>query len=450
METNTPTSGNKTGGYNYDFLNTPSDFFRCEQCKLPSKEPQQSLCCGIIYCKSCIVDAAIEKCPKCRKEPFEVMPDKNLANNIAVLQVICRNKDIGCEWQGELKTIIDHLGNSDGCRFEVAQCSNGCGEMFQRRFLASHAENQCSHRLVTCRYCKLKCEYHFIEGERHKKLCPKFPLPCPNKCEIESVPRENMEAHRKECPLEIVQCEYYNVGCEERMLRKDLAKHTQEKLIDHLLWTNKKLSSQLSIALAQNEALKSAVYDLATAVSQRNTNDVIDETSKRCVSLAAEVARSQTGDRICPVTIKAANISEMTKKTAEADPWYSHAFFTHNKGYKMCLSVVCCRAGDGGLSVFLHLMKGPHDNENSFPLQTKFKIYLLNQIKETDGECLDYVMTVTYDENTPNHHADRVTNGDKAERWGCLKFIGNEDLKKASPTCQYLKNDCIFLKVNKQ
>jgi len=34
--------------------------------------------------------------------------------------------------------------------------------------------------------------------------CPKFPLLYPNKCKVESVSRENMEAHRKDCPLEMV------------------------------------------------------------------------------------------------------------------------------------------------------------------------------------------------------------------------------------------------------
>ena len=44
-----------------------------------------------------------------------------------------------------------------------------------------------------------------------REECPKLPLPCPNKCEVGSVPCEDMEAHRKECPLDMIQCEYHNV-----------------------------------------------------------------------------------------------------------------------------------------------------------------------------------------------------------------------------------------------
>ena len=55
------------------------------------------------------------------------------------------------------------------------------------------------------------------------------PLPCPDKCEVGSVPRKDMEAHRKECPLEMIQCEYHNVGCEVRMAHKDQERHKKEK-----------------------------------------------------------------------------------------------------------------------------------------------------------------------------------------------------------------------------
>ena len=46
-----------------------------------------------------------------------------------------------------------------------------------------------------------------------------------------------MEAHRKECPLEMIQCEYYNVGCEVRMARKDKEKHDNEQMKEHLMMT---------------------------------------------------------------------------------------------------------------------------------------------------------------------------------------------------------------------
>ena len=46
-----------------------------------------------------------------------------------------------------------------------------------------------------------------------------------------------MEAHRKECPLEMIQCEYHNVGCEVRMARRDQEKHENNEMKEHLMKT---------------------------------------------------------------------------------------------------------------------------------------------------------------------------------------------------------------------
>ena len=52
----------------------------------------------------------------------------------------------------------------------------------------------------------------------------------------------------------------------------------------------------------------------------------------------------------------------------------------------MCMSVYPNGVvkGEGShMSVFLHVMKGPYDNQLSWPLVASFEIYLLNQIIDT-------------------------------------------------------------------
>ena len=119
--------------------------------------------------------------------------------------------------------------------------------MIQRRYLTSQVKTKCSRRKVNCRYCHDTREHQFIEGQ-HKEKCPKLPLPCPNKCEVGSVPREDMEAHRKECPLEMIQCEYYSVGCKRvKLARKVQEEHDYENMKEHLMMTK----AQLAVALKQ-------------------------------------------------------------------------------------------------------------------------------------------------------------------------------------------------------
>ena len=93
---------------------------------------------------------------------------------IKSLHIYCTNKEKGCEWQGELNDINNHLGNSDGCQFEEVKCSNECRKMIQRQYLTSHVKTKCSRRKVNCQYCHDTGEHQFIEGQ-HKEECPKLP-----------------------------------------------------------------------------------------------------------------------------------------------------------------------------------------------------------------------------------------------------------------------------------
>ena len=63
------------------------------------------------------------------------------------------------------------------------------------------------------------------ENISYSLQCPKFPIACPNKCESGGGPRDDIEECVKICPLELIQCKYHGLGCEERMAHKDQKKH---------------------------------------------------------------------------------------------------------------------------------------------------------------------------------------------------------------------------------
>ena len=198
------------GGYYYKFVDPPTDRLTCKICQVPSRDPHLTECCGNNFCRSCLDQAkqatvVSTACPTCRTETFVTISNKQADREVKSLRVYCTNKEKGCEWQGELNDINNHLGNSDGCQFEEVKCSNECGKMIQRRYLTSHVETECPRCKVNCQYCHDTGEHQFIEGQ-HKEECPKLPLPCPNKCEVGSVPREDMETHLISCGSEMIQC----------------------------------------------------------------------------------------------------------------------------------------------------------------------------------------------------------------------------------------------------
>ena len=87
-------------------------------------------------------------------------------------------------------------------------------------------------------------------------------------------------------------------------------------------------------------------------------------------------------NQTAPVTLKMSNLSE---KINNKEQWYSSPFFAFDGGYQMCLKVYAGGhyTGKGThLSVYIHLMKGPHDDElqqsGHWPLRGTFTIKLLN------------------------------------------------------------------------
>ena len=435
---------NNNGGYDYDLVSQPPDRLVCKICRLPSRDPYLSVCCGHIFCKFCLdnvkrATAITNACPVCRDEEFMAFPQKEANREIKSLHIYCTKKEKGCEWQGELNDITDHLGNSDGCQFEEVKCSNECGKMIQRQYLTNHIEIECPRRKVNCQYCHDTGECQFIEGQ-HKEGCPKLPQPCSNKCEVGSVPREDMEAHLLLCGSEMIQCEYFSVGCKVRMARKDKEVHKKENIEGHLMMTNHELTdtkAQLAIALKQINDLQLAMVN---SMSSPPNN------TKWPIILDVKATMLQSGNQICPVTIKMSNLNSKKKDEAQ---WYSDLFYTHNKGYKTGLRIYAAGHGDGKgthLSVYLYLMKGPHDDELTWPLRGKFEIKLLNQISDSEHHS----GTLIFGDDAPDIAAGRVTEGYQSKTgWGSPQYISNEDLDKITPTRQCLKDDCLFFQVTK-
>ena len=260
------TSTPEFGGYmDEQFVEKPPDRVVCITCKFPSKEPYKTECCGHIFCKSCLDKQEETKkfinyaCPVCREEvKFKIFHDKGIEREIKGLHVYCTNKEQGCEWQGELNDINNHLGNRDGCQFEEVKCFNECGKMTERRYLTSHVETECPRRKVNCQYCHDTGEHQFIEGQ-HKEECPKLPLSCHYRCGVDNIPRDELKEHTDRCSLEMVKCEFHSVGCKAMIARKDKEEHNREMMSEHL---------QLSVVV--NQCNVQNLQDVTQQLNQLN------------------------------------------------------------------------------------------------------------------------------------------------------------------------------------
>ena len=87
--------------------------------------------------------------------------------------------------------------------------------------------------LSHCQYCGKTGNKEEIL-KKHKEHCPQYPLPCPNGCELGVSPSVGIAEHKKLCPLELIQCDYHDIGCKGLIARKELKDHYKQNVPDHL------------------------------------------------------------------------------------------------------------------------------------------------------------------------------------------------------------------------
>ncbi|XP_065890742.1 TNF receptor-associated factor 2-like [Dysidea avara] len=449
----------------------------CEACKIPREDidEHRKMCpleevmcsngCGVILQRQHLIDHVQMHCP-CRKVNCQhclitgesQFIDGEHKEQCPKLPLPCPNK---CEASNIPREDID--AHRKMCPLEEVTCSNECGIAVQRQCLPTHIATQCPCHEIECKYCHVADERQLIEGE-HKEKCPKFPLSCPNQCNIDYIPRDQLEEHVKICPLELVQCEYHAVGCQVKLVRKDQDSHNKEKMADHLSFTKQQLHLTHQTHTKDYTALaagcKKALVNM-DAKFQAMINDIASDVQKKITELESKLqhqveqmmldpkifwlntinykaASLSSGDRAAPVTIKMLDYAQKRKDKVD---WYSDYFFTDHKGYKICVNIYAAGylSCDTHLSVYLYNMKGPHDVQLRWPPRGRFEVTLLNQIN--CGE--HYLGTGLFQFDGQK----RVSDGERQLMWYSHQFITNEELHEITATHQYLKDDSIFLQV---
>ena len=220
-----PPSGDQDQLADYDFVEEPAKEFFCAVTLELLVEPQQTDCCG--HHISAEVARRLlgegKACPMCQQPRFTTHPDKFHGRKIRQLIVRCPNKKSGCGWERELGDVEAHVGR---CPKQPWRCPH-------------------------CAFVGLR-----EGGEEHLHVCEQFPVACPNRCETGHVQRARVQQHLLECPLEIVSCEYVEMGCGVRLPRSEMREHVRESGQDHLLKmcaANLTLSRELSRKVAEKE-----------------------------------------------------------------------------------------------------------------------------------------------------------------------------------------------------
>jgi len=337
------------------------------------------------------------------------------------------------------------------CPLEEVSCSQQCGIILQRQSLASHVETECSRRKVECQYCHINGEHQFIE-ENHKDECPKFPLPCPNACEVLSLPRESLKEHRNICPMEVVKCEYYSVGCKANIIRRDQKIHETEKMEEHLSLTKSKLACLESTFEAKLKVLETQLEQKIQFINDMLFKNVF--WTKTLNTQALQTSLDVISNKSLPLILK---ISDYTKHMREGSikctiehyikqPVASGIrrgyYHSANNLIRLQLNLYSTSQGDSShLSVYFCATNTRSRNTlttiSGNGKYLKLKLEVLNQIDDSEHHSV-----------SSNIYIGDLTEENKKQNWNNDCFISNDILCNSSTaTCQYLRDDCIFCRL---
>ena len=137
-------------------------------------------------------------------------------------------------------------------------------------------------------------------------------------------------------------------------------------------------------------------------------------------------------------------LPSFSKRKAFNTAYYGKPFYSHRNGYRMQL---CVQAAEGNsVGVFVHLMKGPNDAQLQWPFHGDVVLELANW----QGDQGHHSKLVSFSFKCTNTACDKVTRGDRGERWGFKSFIPHTSLPLNDETgIEYLQKDCLHFRVKK-
>ena len=430
------------GGYDCEFVEPPQSTFQteCPVCLQILKEPCLISCCGHKFCRECIerIMKTKKPCALCNEPDFTFLRERGLERSLKDLEVWCSYRKEGCEWKGKLEKLEQHLNRDpspenqlNGCQFVAVDCTHKCGEWFQRRHITTHETQQCKKRPYSCDHCR---DYHStFENviEIHYPQCGKYPVACPNDCDVYMIERQNLQGHLKEqCPLALVDCPFHFAGCEIRLPREDMPEHMEQSVIHLTL-----LATATQNLLAENQQLLKENQELRhkQQITENEVGALKEEVQKQ--KLEVQHLVNHPG---FPVDCYVKQPKEVV---------YLPAFYTHPHGYRMCISVHPNGGKGTHISIYAHIMRGPFDRYLKWPFRGEIAIQLVNQAGNHD-----HIQKIfPYTDETTDAIAGRVaTSNERARGRGYQQFLAHDELQyNAERKTQYLKDDTLHIRVMK-
>ena len=415
----------------FDFVEPPPQDFFCPVTFELLLNPHQTTCCGNHLSEKAVdrLQCKGKPCPMCKEPQLVTVQDKFFKRMTNAVLIHCPHKANGCKWVGEVGKSEKHI-------------------------------NACSKQPWNCQHCDFKSTLN--ARIQHMDECTKYPIPCPNKCEmipsvgimtsssspcgaqIHMIPRCDIEKHRAECPLETVACEFANVGCKVRTTRQELKRHMEESQQEHLLSAtllNLRLTretiaekdcqiAELQKQLAEKDHQIAVKDGQIFEKDQRlaNTSESRSVATRNSQLLEALTQSQQRAFEFTWGSLQYSRyaftlerFSECQRKVGCGD-WFSDAFDVDSGKYRLKLNIETKERGRHHMTVRFY-----PENENSGGKTFTLALQMLNQLNNHDHFLRQWEATTGHGWNCSGTH----------------DYVKFEELYKKDRNIQYLKDDCI-------
>jgi TNF receptor-associated factor 4 len=278
--------------------------------------------------------------PRYSKQNFTTTLHKELIREVNALTVIrCPQKELGCQWEGELGQLERHINpgagatSTQGCEFIVVGCAYHCGAQFQRRLIKEH----------------------------EMEACPKRPI----EMQVASLIK--------------------NFEIENRMLKREFDE--TKKMHQHSLdQVNQELGSLRQAHYQQREELREAkeVNKFLQGVNEnlQRECDILKAGQKQIEANIDDIRRRTMPLPVPPFCIIMTNFNhyQVNNIIFKSDPFYSHM-----GGYKMAVIV---RPNGFGIcqgnhvSLYVILLPGEFDDQLCWPFNGRITVQAYNSTTE--------------------------------------------------------------------
>ena len=340
----------------YEFVIPPPKSLECSICLLTLRDPHVISCCGNEFCQVCIerVKKDGKPCPLCNEQNFTTLLHKKLVREVNALVIRCPQKELGCEWEGELGQLQRHLNpgagvsSAEGCEFFMVECAYRCGAQLQRRLIQEHEMEACPKQPIGMQVASLMKKFEAVATENRilkQELNETKKIHQQNLDEVKQKLDETKKMHQQD--LDQVKQELDDLKQAHRQQREELCEAKEENKL--LQGANENLQRVCDVLKAEQEQIEANVDNIQKrkittleekyASLQTPTITMKQELGDLKQALQQQREDLQMHTVPLPVPPFYFTISNFKHYQNNELAFFSEPFYSHPGGYKMRVKI---------------------------------------------------------------------------------------------------------------